>query len=350
VTCATDFAKVLAYFLMLITVVDTPQRLRAFLMSLLVFTTVLTALALMHFHGWVNIPAMAAAKELWGGDDGESGELLRLCAAGIYGNPNDLARILVVGMILALYWIMAKDSGPIRFLWVGPFLMMGYALQLTHSRGGLLALMAGMALLFKMRFGWFKSILAGFVVAPIMLVAFSGRQLEMSTSSGTGQQRIQLWAEGLSYLHNTPLFGIGMNRYQEYVGLAAHNSFVQCFVDLGFIGGTLFVSANLLALWGAHRAGHVARSVLGGEIYRLRPYMIAIIGSAIVGMFSSTRSYTIPTYTILGVAQCYQELVESRTGTPEIPLTWRLTRQLIMLGLVSLAFIYVYVRLFAVWE
>ena len=331
-TSGTDFAKVLAYFLMLITVVDTPKRLRTFLLSLLIFTTVLTALALMHFHGWVNIPAMAAARDMWG-DEGEGGEIMRLCAAGLYGNPNDLARILVVGMLLAMYWVMGKGSGPVRLLWIGPFLMMGYALQLTHSRGGLLALMAGLALLFKMRFGWFKSILVGFIVTPVLLVAFSGRQLEMSTSSGTGQQRIQLWAEGLSYLRGTPLFGIGMNRYQEYVGLAAHNSFVQCFVDLGFIGGTLFVSACLLSLWGAHRAGTAARTTIGGEMFRLRTYMVAIIGSSIVGMFSSTRSYTIPTYTILGIAQCYQQLVESRTGVPEVPLNGRLCRQMCCWGL-----------------
>lgn len=347
---AIDYAKVVAYFLMLVTVVDTPARLRNFLFGLLCFTTILTSLALLHFHGFVNIPAMAAAKEMWGDGDGETGELLRLCAAGIYGNPNDLARILIVGMFLAVYFVMEKGASPFRFLWIGPFLVMAYALNLTHSRGGLLALMAGLALLFKMRFGWTKFLIATFVAAPVVLVAFSGRQMEMSTSSGTGQQRIRLWAEGISYLRSSPLFGIGMNRYQEYMGLAAHNSFVQCFVDIGFIGGTLFISAFVLALWGSHRAGDFAAETLGTEISRLRPYMIAIVGSSVVGMFSSTRSYNIPTYTILGIAVSYLSLVEFRTGCAASSLSWQLIKRGVGLGMASLVFIYVYTRVFAVWE
>ena len=39
-----------------------------------------------------------------------------------------------------------------------------------------------------------------------------------------------------------------MNQYEEQLRTMAHNSFVQCYVELGFVGGTFFFALFYLPL------------------------------------------------------------------------------------------------------
>ena len=263
VSSGIQFVKVLFYYLLLVGVVNSISRLRFFLVWLLGLIVVLTTLALLQYHGVIDVPALAAyAERQWDETDEETGEavvLVRLCGAGIYGNPNDLSRILAVGMTLGLYLLGDRGFGLLRFLWAAPIVLCGYALNLTHSRGGLLAFLAGLATLFVERYGRRKAILIGTLVLPAMMILFGGRQTKISTSEGTGQQRIQLWEEGFSLLVHNPLFGIGMDNFAEEVGLVAHNSFVHCYTELGLIGGTFFLGAFYLPVRALHGLGEPGR-------------------------------------------------------------------------------------------
>jgi hypothetical protein len=111
-----EFAKLLIYHVLLVSLVNTPRRLRVFLWCLSALIVAHTALAVMQYHGMVDLPAMAAMPEAY--FDPESDEWttkVRLCGGGIFGNPNDLSRILAVGMFLALYWLGDRGApGPVR--------------------------------------------------------------------------------------------------------------------------------------------------------------------------------------------------------------------------------------------
>src|SRR5262249_37500749 len=94
---AYQFSKIIVYYVLLITLVTTHWRLRVFLASLVGFILVLALLALLQYHGYINIPALAAFEQ--GEIDPETGEqivFLRLCSTGIYNDPNDLCLILLV--------------------------------------------------------------------------------------------------------------------------------------------------------------------------------------------------------------------------------------------------------------
>jgi hypothetical protein len=351
-TSATDFGKVLVYYLLLVSLVDSAARLRSFLFWLVCFTSLLTLLSLLHYHGYLYIPAMAAVTDQWGADDGDDGPLqvVRLCAAGIFGNPNDFARILAVALVVCLYLMTSKDVGPVRWLGLPAFLMMGYAIHLTHSRGGLLGVMAAFAVLLRMRLSLGRFLLAGIVAAPLLLILFAGRQLDMTVSSGTGQQRIQLWSEGFLLLRTSPVFGIGMGQYAEELGLVAHNSFVHCFVELGLFGGTLFVGAFYLAAWGPYRLGAGAKAAaIPPELYRLRSYVIAVVAGVFVGYLSSTRSYEIPTYTVLGVSAAFMQVAGKGVLAPELLLSRTLVRRVVAVSLLLLVGTYLYVRVAVNW-
>ena len=113
--------------------------------------------------------------------------LARLQYTGIYGNPNDLSRILVVGILISLYFMGDGRLGTAPTALAAADLLFGHGLQLTQSRGGLLSLLGGLGAFFYSRFGAKKSLLAIALVLPILFVAFAGRQTKMTTSEGTGQ-------------------------------------------------------------------------------------------------------------------------------------------------------------------
>src|SRR5207249_7949505 len=95
--------------------------------------------------------------------------------------------------------------GVLRLAWIGPFMLFGYGLLLTQSRGGFLGLLAGLAVLFHARYGWKKSLRLGLVCLPILFVLYAGRMTTISTGEATGQQRIQIWSEGIYLFREAPL-------------------------------------------------------------------------------------------------------------------------------------------------
>src|SRR5205807_1762810 len=137
--------------------------------------------------------------------------------------------------------------------WLAPIGLFGYALSLTQSRGGFIALLGALLTLVWSRFGWRKAIPLAAILVPVMFMLFDGRMTGLSASEGTGQERIQLWSEGFNFFREAPIFGIGMDEFTEEVRQPAHNSFVHCYAELGFFGGSLFFGAFFTAFWSLSR-------------------------------------------------------------------------------------------------
>jgi hypothetical protein len=347
-TCGLEFFKLVAYYLVFVAVVDSPARLRRFTLWLGVFTIALTGLALLQYHKVIDVPALSAYYERQENDlDPVTGEvvvLARLCGAGIFGNPNDMSRILVVGIMICLYCVGDRHYGMRRWLWASPAALLGYALHLTASRGGLLAFLAGITALLAVRLRWVRTLLLGLVAVPIVQLAFAGRQTDITTDTGTGQQRILIWSEGFELWKQAPLLGIGMHRYEEELGYVAHNSFIQCFTELGFLGGTLFVGAFYLSLRGLAASANRTGAASNDEMQRLGAYLMAIIAGAVVGMLSSTRSYSIPTYILFGVGAAYIQLAGDAQGSSSDRVEWRLARRLVIVSGFVVVSLYLYMR------
>ncbi len=345
------FFKVLLYYLLLISILDSFDRLRKFLLWLSLFIVVLASLALLHYYQIINIPALQAYYERQFDEiDEETGEpivLARLQGVGIYGNPNDLSRILVIGILLIIYFLGDRRLGLLRPLWLLPIAILGQGLHLTHSRGGLLSFFAGLFALFYNRYGRAKTLLISSLIIPILLVAFAGRQTNMSTSEGTGQARIKIWNEGFIALKSSPVFGIGMNQYAEEVGIVAHNSFVHCYVELGFIGGTFFLAIFYLPIALLRCRSQNEPRGLDPQIMRLRPFLLALLVATVVGMLSSSRSYSLPTYLIVGLSTAYFRILSDQGHALQPPLNSKLVSRLSFASALTLVTLYCYVRLAA---
>ena len=122
--------------------------------------------------------------------------LKRICGAGIFANPNDLSRILVIGMVVCLYRAGDPKARVTAPFWLGVLALLAYALTLTQSRGGFVALIVSVLVLFHARYGTWKTLGLGVLAVPALFWLFAGRQTNLDLEHGTGQQRIHV---GISF-------------------------------------------------------------------------------------------------------------------------------------------------------
>ena len=339
--------KIAIYFLLLVSIVDTPARLRRFVGWVGVLVVGTTALSVAQHHELIDLPALAAIQQMEiDAETGETFKLDRLCGAGIFNDPNDLSVILVVGLILALFQL--KQPGPGRLFWLGSLGLMGYALTLTHSRGGFLALAVAVLALVAARLGPRRALLVGLPLVLGLAVLFGGRQtnFDLSNADDTAHHRIRLWKDGLVQLQSYPAVGIGAGRYEEEMGLVAHNSFLHAFVELGILGGTLYLGAFAVPLLVMYRLGSDdGRRTLSPTLRDLRPFVLACLAGTAAGMLSLSRVYTLTPYLVLGLATVFLGLAGPVAARRVPKLTLRLVAGVLALAAVFLLAIYVFTRL-----
>jgi O-antigen ligase len=351
-----EFAKVLVYYFLLVALVDSPARLRALLTWLGVFTAAAAALAVLDYHGVLALPKLPpppGKEAVVRGPDGAA----RMVGTGLFQDPNDLCVLLVVGIVLALHKHSDRRAGPLRLLWLGPLGLFAYGFSLTQSRGGLLALAAGLGVTVRLRYGWGRALLLGAVALPVLGAVLGARQMQISTDAETATERIQLWSDGLVMFRQAPLFGVGMNHYGDGSTHAAHNSYLHAFAELGLLGGGLFLGAVYLAVRSLYsltwppppppgRPTGPPRLVLDPELRHLYPYLAGMVTAYATGMLTLSLTYIAPTYTVLGLAAAFLPLASTRP--PQVPEGFD-ARLVLRLGLLSVAFLagmQVFVRVF----
>ena len=278
-----EFGKIVLFYFLMIGIIDSPQRLRSLLVCLVAFDLLPTTLALLQYHEIVDIPAFTALQDAVTYDPvtGVRSSEMRLHATGNFGDPNDVCMILNTAMLFSLYMLIHGGKSVARSLWLALILVFGLALALTKSRGGFMGALGGFMVLFWVRYGLRKSIVLSVVALPAMFFLFSGRQTSLSTSEGTGQQRIQLWATGFEMLKDSPIWGVGTDKFRAIVGFVAHNSYIHAYAELGLFGRRLFFrylllcphtpsAARLEPQQGPGRGGSPCDSLCHGSRYELR--------------------------------------------------------------------------------
>jgi hypothetical protein len=345
-----EFFKVVLYYLLLVGLLDTRARFCRFLTCLLGCVTAMTLVAVLRYHGMVALPSMYSVERIeYNFATGQLYKVLQMTGSGIFADPNDLCLALVLGMGIAVSKIGDRRAGLLRILWLAPLGLFLYALSLTHSRGGFLGMLLSMLALFVARFGWRKSVPLGALALPVMLYLFAGRQTDITTGSGTGQSRIQLWALSLETFQRAPFFGIGQGLLADAIGHESHNSFVHCYPDMGFFGGTLFLGIFYLACQALYERRPSHALVVDPELRRLRPYLVAILFGCIGGMMSISRAYIVPTYMVPGFVAAYQRLAVTAPPLPSRRFNGRLVLRLVVVSVAFLVLVKLYVRFFARW-
>jgi hypothetical protein len=344
---AIIFFKILVYYLLLVSLVTTPWRMRVLTGWLILFAAVVTILAALDFFKVIAIPRAVLENGKAGTVDPD-----RMYGPGIFQDPNDICVLIVSCMILLIGRLADRRGGLARWLWLLPLAVFLFGFYLTRSRGGLLALAAGLGIAVRVRYGWPRVILLGVLGLPL-LALLGARQLEISTTTNTGQERIQLWSEGLVMLRANPLFGVGPEGFRDQAGHVAHNSYLQSFSEWGFCGGMFFLGAAALAFLGMYRIsrpvtttrGIVSPQIVDADLHQLYPYMLGAVTAYATGMLMLTLNTLVTTYTFLGLAGLFLAMTATRPAVARDRFDAALLVRLAGLGVLFLAGMFVFVRL-----
>jgi O-antigen ligase len=330
------FLKIVLFYLLIVANVRTQSLLRVFLLCIGGLLVCQVGLGLLAYFEYLDLEALKPFVQAH--FDTETGEvtlLQRLCGAGIFHDPNDLCVLLAVGLFVVLYFLGDSEVGPLRLVYLLLFGVIALAIPLTHSRGGLLAVLAGLGVLAAERFGVRRAVVIAVVLVPmLLLMGVGGRmtQFDLENSADTSQHRMRLWSEGLMMLRSAPLFGIGQGQYEDRAGLDAHNSFLHAYTELGFFGGTCFFALFAYTTWALWRLRDRLDAAVHPTLHRLRPYLLAMVVALAVGLFSLSRVYTQLTYLVFGLCAAYLQLVATDEPDAMPPLSRALVVRLLLLS------------------
>ncbi len=327
---AEKFGKMVLYYFLFLAVVDTPNRFRTFVATLVLLIGVVSVVAVAQYNGWVYFTHLIPYDQII--EDPTTGErivLPRMVSAGMFNDPNDLCLLLGLGIWCCIYRASTSELGLAGWLlWLIPVPMFAIGVAYTHSRGGLMGVVAGGVAYLYARFGNLKMLPFLLVGGVAALLLVGGRQSEVS--GGTAHTRLMFWADGFSAIFQQPFripTGLGLGWFTDETGHVAHNSFVQAYVEQGVFGGAAFFSAFLLAVWLIDRVG---RGVNAPEwVIRARPFALAAVVGYAVGCYSLTRNMAEPTYLILGLASTLLE-----HAAPTLPSRYQVSGRWLAFGLI----------------
>lgn len=175
---------------------------------------------------------------------------------GPYRDQNVFSTVFVVGMPFLLFGFFYFKNIFVKALLAGSLLFLWHSIFLTGSRGGLLstavATLFAYTLIKSRTFGIL--LIVGFIVA---LVDQGGQLMDRTTDTIESSQvesekpidpRIQSWITGTDLIKMYPIFGVGVQRFQQATRVhfpdrnpyVAHNTFFQFASNTGLICGIIF--------------------------------------------------------------------------------------------------------------
>jgi len=244
----------------------------------------------------------------------------RLEGAGAF-DSNDLASLAAISFPLAISLIV-RNRGIIRWIGIGGTVMSLAGMQWFNSRGGTLAMVAGMMTLIVLQKGNRRWGMLGLVILAGTLTWFTAPQDYRDRIIGIGsldndynytdyEGRKQVWQRGRGYILENPLTGVGINQFPVKEGLtlaaagrhgkwsAPHNAYLQAFAELGIPGGALFVSVIGVGLIRAKRLAQPKEPPSTG----IRPhpeYLAALIAFA-AGAYFLSHAYFYAMFALTGM-------------------------------------------------
>lgn len=232
---AQDIGRLVILVILIMNLVRTPAQYRIFVSAVLIFTAYLAG-----YSAYLYFTGRALTEQT--GNTGN--DFLRAQATGIFNDPNDVASTIAAGLGLALSRLpgASKIMRPFYILLAAG---MVWAIFLTNSRGGMLALMAVI-------FGFFfialknkkVAILLGVLAALGALTLGSGHMTNFDASEASANSRFHFWHTAFDVLVQHPLLGVGYDGFMSLNdGATAHNSFALCYAETGLLGYFFWMGA-----------------------------------------------------------------------------------------------------------
>ncbi len=311
-------------------------------------------------------PGATASPYLYGQMNDLGSWTFRLMGLGALNDPNDFGQLIVcVTPLMFLFWQPKRLITNIAFV-ILPVSALLFGVFLTHSRGALVALTAVAILAARRRIGTIPAVmLAGCLFLGAMALQFTGGR---SISADAGEDRTDLWGQGLQLFKTHPIFGVGYGDLWEYTDayLTAHNSIIVCAGELGILGlyfwslylfptmrDALAVASPLQVSDSEQvvteedldlRARWKIEQLNKDEINRLgRLLFFSLTGFLVAGWFLS-RAFVMTLFLLGGMAEAIYEMALQRGMIAPRLLLPRVMRYSAGLALVLILVMYVMVR------
>jgi O-antigen ligase len=343
-----SFAKICIYYLLLVGILNTEARFRQFLFIFLGIVVLVVAIGMIDYYDVVRISAIRQFHQLETDPvTGERSEYLRLRSVNFFHDPSNLGLLVTTGTWITLYGMAERGAWGFRLAGVGLLGFFGWAFRLAGARGAMTALVAGCVAFLLTRFGRNrkKAIALAGVILPFFFLVIGGRATQVNLSGENYRgSRLDLWSRGIPYFVESPIFGIGADQHADVIGRVAHNAVWTAYIELGFLGGTIFLGIFYFAFVGLVRIGsnHVERPET--ELRRFLPYMMAILASHLIGLLTQPLTYQVPIYTVYGLCAAYCRLTSAQTHLTPIEFNHRELRRLALTSCGFLICFYIFVR------
>jgi O-antigen ligase len=285
-------------------------------LNFLLFPIVYTAVRERKHALWVALAFVAGAVAsasyglIAGAPADEEGRL-----SGAVNDPNELAAVLVAGLVLAGVLVsVLKRSTLLRLAVAGAAVLCAAGVFFSLSRGGLIALaLALMASLFvagRWRARAVTVTLVALVGAVAYFAAFAPLEArERVTTIEGGSGRSDIWRVGGRMVESNPIGGVGAGNFDvssvhyllepgailrdEFIvdtPKVAHNTYLEIVAELGFVGLLLFLSIIAFSLRCAVKAARGFAHTGDGEMELLaRGLVVAVIGILVADIFISAQ-------------------------------------------------------------
>ena len=233
---------------------------------------------------------------------------------GTFGNPNELALHIVLLIPFCLTFVLSTRSVILRLFWATWLVAMVFAVLVTFSRAGFLALLAsGLVVIWELGFKGRRpslvllSVLFAIVVAGWFLPTNYDTRLQSILNpdldeTGSTVARLALLRRSVSITVEHPVFGVGPGNFPAVSSgwQGTHNTFAQFSTEAG-------IPALLLFLWILRRAFlNTTRTIRLTEdapaVQLLAKALRASLVALVVGALFYDAAYMFFTYFFIGYA------------------------------------------------
>ena len=295
--------KICFFTLLLFCVVDTPAKLRHVARLFVFMAVVMSIHALMQQklgYGFAGERPMYVPKP--------NGTIqVRSWFFGIFEDPNEMAQMIVASMPFTFVMFKRKNFlttaialGLCYFLFVG--------MSTGHSRGSLIGLAAAGAMLLVMKLParWMPRMMPIGLLLTLAACPIFTKALDMSA-----RERIVFWGLGnqafkSSIVNMMTGLGYGMFWTVTRKGRAAHNAFVNCYVEIGYIGYCFWFGLIVLGVLGAWRVraemAHRRFDAESDYLWRFSGYVIVALVAFCASSYFLSRTFIYPFFFLMALA------------------------------------------------
>lgn len=310
--------KYFLVFLVMIKIIDTIKRIERLLQ---LFTFCAVGMGLQAIYNYMfNMQVLGSYGDLTGGYRAIALE------KSVFGDPNDLALLLITVLPFAVYFLMVNA----RKIWpLLGVLILTSAVVLTHSRAGFVGLcVTGLAfLLFFMKTQKKYAILfVGFALLLWSVAPESYKERistitawEADELTGKTGTRIDSWKVAITEGLKHPILGVGAGSGVYVMGKTSkdwhdiHNAFIQVFVEMGILGFMAYLS--LFAIPFRRHSVFMRNHNLENDLSRVdllyKVTRISFLAFAITAFFTP-QAYSPLLYTLTAIAIIGFELMKKQ--------------------------------------